>query len=152
MYWSGARNTDMPSGVLGQLSVLSVMHCDLEDLFACHLSPRLEDLYLNDVALPTLSVLEGLTRLRRLDLSNNGLRSLDGLPAFRRLVSLSVANNKLISLERVTASDGIAELYAAHNNLTDLRCISSLCALNRLTVLSLAGNPLTEEDCRLYVL
>lgn len=152
MYWSGGRETDMPLDVLAQLTVLSVTHCNLDGLSARHLSPRLEELYLSGVALPTLSLLEGLTRLRRLDLSNNGLRSLDGLPAFRRLVSLSVSNNKLTSLEQVTASDGIAELYTAHNNLTDLRCISSLCALPRLAVLSLAGNPLADEDYRLYAL
>lgn len=106
----------------------------------------------------SLSGLENLEQLRKLNVSNNeltdestGVVTISGTkylwePNLTRLVYLSIAKNRLTSLRFLAKLPALVELYASFNQVANQRELFHLKSLNGLVILDLSSNPMCQQE------
>jgi hypothetical protein len=102
---------------------------------------RVRDLVLSSLELTSVTALEKLTGLTRLDLSNNQLSDVAPLEKLTGLTRLDLSNNKLTDIAPLAKLTGLRVLSLFCNQLTN---ITPLANLTGLTVLHLSHNMLTD--------
>ena len=103
--------------MLSNKQIINISSVDIPD------KDKIEDLDLSQNLICKLSGIESFTSLKSLDLSNNLIKNLDGL-------------EKLIHLER---------LNLASNLIENEQTLSVLARLPVLRILTLKGNPITQQ-------
>lgn len=129
------------------------------------LLPYVKKLTLQNANIPSLGVLNALTKLEKLDLSgsrfptedlihlaelpnlthltlsNCGLSSIADLSGASNLTYLDLSNNTVRNMDALSSLSSLAELNLEHNAVTGLQALSSLTALTKL---NLAHNSVSD--------
>ena len=113
----------------------------------------LEELSLEENDITTIDGLQYLFSLKVLNLSNNRISQIENLsPYVPQLTQLSLEGNAITNLRGLSGLNSIIELYLSNNMIEELREVQQLRHLQKLVVLDLGGNPVSEElDYRCYV-
>ncbi|XP_052092248.1 serine/threonine-protein kinase 11-interacting protein-like isoform X2 [Mytilus californianus] len=125
--YNGLKKLDSSLRLLPVLEIIDLSHNDLER---------------------TENYLEHLTDITRVNL---GFNRLDSIPSFSlttksRIKTLVLRNNNLDNIEGIDDLNSLEELDLSENCLCDHSCLVGLAELNKLTMLSLQGNPLSFHD------
>ena len=137
--------------MISSLSALSNMENLMElDLTGCRFSadeltnlvrlPALETLILADCGLSTISDLEGIIALHKLDVSNNTIRNLEVLSNMVTLKEINLTHNAVIDLTPLSNLTELEQLDVSFNALTTLKPLSGC---SKLTWLDAGNNKLT---------
>lgn len=145
------KKVSFEAQTIGTLSPLSTME-NLEelDLTGCRFSadelthltrlPSLESLILADCGLSTISDLEGVIALHKLDLSNNTIRNLDVLSSMVTLKEINLQHNAVTDLTAIGSLTELETLDVSFNALTSLKPLASC---TKLSWLDAGNNQLT---------
>ncbi|KAE8578800.1 hypothetical protein XENTR_v10023778 [Xenopus tropicalis] len=106
----------------------------------------LTKLQLDNNIIEKISGLDTLVHLVWLDLSFNNIEVIEGLKALTKLEDLSLYNNRISVVENMDTLSNLQVLSLGNNNLTSLENLIYLRKFKQLRTLSLAGNPLSEDD------
>jgi hypothetical protein len=87
---------------------------------------RVRDLVLSSLELTSVTALEKLTGLTRLDLSNNKLTDIAPLAKLTGLRVLSLFCNQLTNITPLANLTGLTVLHLSHNMLTDINPLATL--------------------------
>uniref|UniRef100_A0A8C3VXA1 Dynein regulatory complex subunit 3 n=1 Tax=Catagonus wagneri TaxID=51154 RepID=A0A8C3VXA1_9CETA len=113
---------------------------------------NLRKLQLNNNIIEKIEGLEGLTRLVWLDLSFNNIEAVEGLDALVNLEDLSLCGNRISRVDSLDALVKLQVLSLGNNRIASLTNVTYLRRFPELRALSLAGNPVAEdEDYRMFV-
>lgn len=155
------------------LRVLDMSYNVIRDMEPVKLCPNLQELYLAQNKLKSMSGLRHLTKLRKIDLGANRIRIMDGeelsgltnleelwlgknkiekiegLEKLTKLRRLDVQANRLTSIDNLTTQiPTLEELYLSHNAITDEGAAVSFAhtTFPLLTVLDLSRNRLASTQ------
>ncbi len=114
----------------------------IRDLTGLEFATNLTELNLADNHLITdLSVLSGLTKLRKLVLYGNQITDISALRGLTNLTELSLGSNQITDISALRGLTNLTRLYLGGSTLTD---ISALRGLTNLTILGLGSNQITD--------
>lgn len=136
--WSGHAN----------LRILKSIDNKFKNLVPFKTMPRLEELYLGNNAIASLSGWESLPELRKLHLRRNKIEKIDEeLPPLEKLEYLNLRANKIASMEQVE------RLYTSFPTLSDLNVINnpvelSASSFNVLLAEILVKRPAMKRFCK----
>ena len=137
----------LPEFIVGLTSLksLTIEGCGLmeipEEIAACK---GIRELYLRDNQLSSLpKALQSMEKLNLLDLGKNLFTDIPvELQNMNQLVHLDLSENDIVTLDGITGPNRLDTLNLSYNRITQLS--ESLLMLDKLQVLLLAGNRLTE--------
>nr|XP_033818720.1 dynein regulatory complex subunit 3 [Geotrypetes seraphini]XP_033818721.1 dynein regulatory complex subunit 3 [Geotrypetes seraphini] len=113
---------------------------------------NLTKLQLDNNIIEKMEGLDMLVNLVWLDLSFNNIEIIEGLDSLVNLEDLSLYSNRISQIENMTALKKLQVLSLGNNNLTSLNGLVYLRSFKDLRTLSLAGNPISEnEDYKMLV-
>eukprot|EP00003_Mantamonas_plastica_P016471 TRINITY_DN2746_c0_g2_i1.p1 TRINITY_DN2746_c0_g2~~TRINITY_DN2746_c0_g2_i1.p1 ORF type:complete len:600 (-),score=242.08 TRINITY_DN2746_c0_g2_i1:1232-3031(-) len=127
---------------LKRLSLADNEISKIEGLSSCQ---HLEELVLEENNIKKIEGLSTLKKLKRLDLGKNRLQSVVGIETLMNLTQLSLENNDIYTLTGLEKLGNLMELYIGNNNLYSQKEILKLKPLEKLIILDLVGNSMTEE-------
>ncbi|KAM9304877.1 dynein regulatory complex subunit 3 [Gastrophryne carolinensis] len=121
----------------------------IDNLWQFH---NLTKLQLDNNIIERIQGLDTLVHLVWLDLSFNNIEVIEGLSALTKLEDLSLYNNRISLIQNLDSLTNLQVLSIGNNNLTSLENLIYLRRFDHLKTLSLAGNPLSEdENYKLFV-
>ncbi|XP_018414092.1 PREDICTED: dynein regulatory complex subunit 3 [Nanorana parkeri] len=121
----------------------------IDNLWQFH---NLTKLQLDNNLIEKIGGLDTLVNLVWLDLSFNHIEVIEGLGALTKLEDLCLCNNGISVLENMDALNNLQILSMGNNNLASLDNLVYLRRFQDLRSLSLAGNPMCEdENYKLFV-
>ncbi|XP_063885243.1 dynein regulatory complex subunit 3-like isoform X1 [Scylla paramamosain] len=140
--------------ICAHVPTLSLQFRGLGSLELVWLLERLTRLEVSNNCLTSTAGIDRLPALTWLDLSFNQIKRLMGVGALRRLEVLALHNNQLERLEKGALQhlDRLQVLTLANNRLTDLSDVWTLRHLDSLASLSLANNPISSQHYPALVL
>ncbi|XP_020923660.1 dynein regulatory complex subunit 3 isoform X3 [Sus scrofa] len=107
---------------------------------------NLRKLQLDNNVIEKIEGLERLTRLVWLDLSFNNIEAIEGLDSLENLEDLSLFNNRISKVDSLDALVRLQVLSLGNNRIANLTNVIYLRRFKDLRTLSLAGNPVAEQD------
>ncbi|XP_077069908.1 dynein regulatory complex subunit 3 [Siphateles boraxobius] len=106
----------------------------------------LTKLQLNSNFIERIEGLENLTNLIWLDLSFNNIEVIEGLDSLVKLQELSLFNNRISVIEKLDTLQNLLILSIGNNGIAQLDNVLYLRKFKNLRSLTLAGNPICDEE------
>ena len=107
---------------------------------------NLRELDLSNNDIEKIENLHTLKKLRVLNLSSNKITRIEGISSLKYLEVLNLSNNLIEEIPAIIVKNiNLAELYLANNNIAKKNSINNLKNLNKLVILDLVCNPVTDS-------
>ncbi|KAG0326414.1 hypothetical protein BGZ99_009555 [Dissophora globulifera] len=131
---------------LVNLQYLDISHNDIEDLTGVSSLVHLRELMAEGNKIKSVSALQQMDGLIRLDVSHNLLTSLDfRWSKLQRLEFLNASHNKIEQLENMESLTGLIHVNLANNCIDDISLVQPL---RRIRILRLSDNKLSVFDAK----
>jgi Leucine-rich repeat (LRR) protein len=133
-----------PLSALLNLRELGISLNRISDLSPLEHLPELERLIANNNRIARLESLANIQTLTHLQLSNNGIRDIGFVAELPLLQELDLTSNEVSDLGPLAGLQHLRRLSLASNEISDLSPLMENLAVGDSTVVSLAGNPLSD--------
>jgi len=108
---------------------------------------NLKELDLSNNDIEKIENLHTLKRLKVLNLSSNKITKIEGISSLKNLEILNLSNNLIEDIPAIIMKNiNLTELYLANNNISKKESINNLKSLNKLVILDLVCNPITDNQ------